>query len=97
MFQLPPAEAAVALDRWIGWARRCQIPSFVNLQRRIVKHKTAILAAIEHGMSNARVESVNTKIRLLTRIAFGFASPHALIALAMLHLGGHRPTLPGRK
>ena len=33
---------------------------------------------------------------LLTRIAFGFASADALIALAMLALGGHRPALPGR-
>jgi len=38
-----------------------------------------------------------TKIRLITRIAFGFRSPEALIALAMLNLGGHKPTLPGRK
>jgi transposase len=36
-------------------------------------------------------------IRLITRVAFGFRSPEALIALAMLNLGGHRPTLPGRK
>jgi transposase len=47
--------------------------------------------------SNGRIESVNTKIRLITRIAFGFRSPQALIALAMLNLGGHRPILPGRK
>ena len=53
--------------------------------------------AIEHGMSNGLIESVNTKIRLITRMAFGFASPDALIALAMLNLGGHRPTLPGRQ
>jgi len=32
----------------------------------------------------------------LTRIAFGFRSPEALITLAMLALGGHRPALPGR-
>ena len=47
--------------------------------------------------SNGRIESVNTKIRLITRVAFGFRSPDALIALAMLNLGGHRPVLPGRK
>ena len=47
-------------------------------------------------MSNALVESVNTKIRLLTRVAFGFHSPEPLIALAMLNLGGYRPDLPGR-
>lgn len=56
----------------------------------------ALLAAIEHGLSNGRIESVNTKIRLITGIAFGFRSPEALIALAMLNLGGHKPALPGR-
>jgi hypothetical protein len=42
------------------------------------------------------IESVNTKIRLITRVAFGFRSADALIALAMLSLAGHRPLLPGR-
>ncbi|TCO20560.1 transposase, partial [Kribbella steppae] len=49
--------------------------------------------------TNARIEAVNTKIRLITRIAYGFHDPHALIALialAMLTLGGYRPPLPGR-
>jgi transposase len=97
VFQLPVGEAEEALDVWIQWARRSRIAPFVELQRRIVKHKASILAAIEHGLSNGRIESVNTKIRLITRIAFGFRAPEALIALAMLDLGGHRPTLPGRR
>lgn len=96
VFQLPYTEAVAALDVWISWARRCRIQAFVDLQRRIVIYKPSILAAIEHGLSNGRIESVNTKIRLITRIAFGFRSPQALIALAMLSLGGHPPTLPGR-
>jgi transposase len=85
-----------ALDRWISWARRCRIPSFVQLARKMVTHRVAIDAALDHDLSNALVESTNTKIRLLTRIAFGFKSPEALIALAMLSLGGYRPALPGR-
>ncbi|MCA1673360.1 MAG: ISL3 family transposase, partial [Actinobacteria bacterium] len=83
-----------ALDRWLSWARRCRIPAFVELARTIVKHRAPIEAALEHDLSNALIESTNTKIRLLTRIAFGFRSPEALIALAMLSLGGHRPALP---
>lgn len=96
VFRLPPDEAPEALDRWIAWARRCRIESFVKLQQRITRHRAEILAAIEHGLSNGLIESVNTKIRLITRMAFGFRSPHALVALAMLDLGGHRPVLPGR-
>lgn len=97
IFQMPIDQAAEALDRWVSCARRCRIPSFVKLQRTIAEHTPSILAAIEHGLSNGRTESVNTKVRLITRIAFGFKSPEALIALAMLNLGGHRPVLPNRQ
>lgn len=38
----------------------------------------------------------DTKMRLITRIAFGFTSPDALDALAMFCLGGHKPVLAGR-
>lgn len=97
VFQLPAEEAGDTLQAWIAWARRCRIPEFTKLEQRITRHRDGILAATEHGLSNARVESVNTKIRLITRIAFGFHSAEALIALAMLNLGGHRPVLPGRQ
>lgn len=97
VFTVKGEEGKQALDRWISWARRCRIPAFVELARKIVKHRHSIDAALEHGLSQGLIESTNTKIRLLTRIAFGFRSPEALIALAMLALGGHRPALPGRK
>jgi transposase len=97
VFQLKGDAGKQALDRWITWARRCRIDAFVTLQRRIVKHRAAIDAALDSGLSNALVESTNTKIRLITRIAFGFHGPEPLIALAMLSLGTHPPELPGRK
>jgi transposase len=65
-------------------------------RQRIVRHRDAIVASIEHGLSNALVESVNMKIRLSTRMAFGFHSADAIAALAMLCLGGHQPQLPAR-
>lgn len=96
IFKMPHDQAAEAIDRWVSWARRCRIPQFVKLSRSIAARRAQILASIANGLSNGRTESVNTKIRLLTRIAFGFKSPQALIAIAMLSLGGHRPALPGR-
>ena len=97
VFAVKGEEGKEALDRWIGWARRSRLPAFVVLQRRITAHRAAIDASLECGLSNALVESTNTKIRLLTRIAFGFHGPEPIIALALLALGGHRPRLPGRR
>jgi transposase len=90
-----PADAAVRLlDDWIAWARRCRLAPFVKLARTITTQRAGIVAAIEHGLSNARVEAINTQIRMITRRAYGFHSPGALIALAMLSLAGLRPPLP---
>ena len=101
MFAVKGHAGTEALDRWLIWAARCRIPTFVALGRKIRKHRATIDAALEHDLSNALIESTNTKIRLLQRMAFGFASADALIALAMLALamlalGGFRPPLPGR-
>ncbi|MBU6496545.1 MAG: ISL3 family transposase [Acidobacteria bacterium] len=87
-------EAVAALDRWTQWAQRSRIPSFVTLARRIRNYRSAIVATITHRLTNALVESFNTKIRLIARRAFGFHNVAALIALARLTLSGQRPTLP---
>jgi transposase len=84
------------LHDWLLWARRCRMGPFVELSKKITRHRAEIEATLKLGLSNALVESVNTKIRLLTRLAFGFHKPQALISLAMLALGGLCPPLPGR-
>jgi transposase len=88
--------AVALLDAWLKWAQRSRLTPFVKLARTITDQRPGIEAAIRNGLSNARVEQVNTQIRLITRRAFGFHSPHAAIALAMLALGGLCPSLPGR-
>ena len=85
------------LDAWLAWARRSRIPAFVELYHRIKKHRAGIIAAVTHGLSNGLTESVNTKLRLLTRIAYRFRSTDNLIALCLLDRGpAHCPPLPGR-
>ena len=96
VFAVKGTEGKEALDRWLSWARRSQLPSFVVLANKITRHRQAIDANLEHGLSQGLIESTNTKIRLLTRIAFGFHGPQPLIALVMLALGSHPPQLPGR-
>jgi transposase len=96
IYRVPVEHASALLDAWLAWARRSRLEPFVKLARTITEQRAGIYAAIENGLSNARVEAINTQIRLITRRAFGFHTPNALIALAMLTLGGLCPPLPGR-
>ena len=89
--------AIAMLDAWLSWARRSQISAFVELYHRIKKHRIGIIAAVTHGLSNGLTESVNPKLRLITRIAYGFKATDNLIALCLLDRGGYCPDLPGRK
>ena len=82
MFQIKGDAGKDALDRWLKWAQRCRIPIFVELGRKIRRHRAEIDASLEHGLCNALIESTNTKIRVLTRMAYDFKSPDALRALA---------------
>jgi transposase len=94
IYRVSYEEAIVLLDAWLAWARRCPLAPFVKLAKTITEQRPGIEAAIKHGLSNARIEQVNTQLRLITRRAYGFRTPEALIALAMLSLGGLCPLLP---
>jgi transposase len=94
IYRLPPSDAGALLDAWIAWASRSRLAPFVKLARTLKAQRVGTLSAIEHGLSNARVEQINTQIRLITRRAYGFHTPDALIALAKLKLSGLCPPLP---
>jgi transposase len=91
---LSPAEVTVLLDRWCAWAQRCRIDGFIKLGRTIRAHRDGILAAIRLGITNARVEGLNNRVRLITRRAFGFHSAPAVAALVMLSCGPINLNLP---
>jgi transposase len=63
------------------------MPSFLRLARTIRKHQEGILAAVRLGVTNARAEALNNKVRLITRRAYGFHSVNAALALVMLTCG----------
>lgn len=84
------------LDHWLSWAARSRLTAFVELARKIRRHLRGIEAALRENVSNALIESTNTKLRVLQRMAFGFKEPKHLIALALLDRGGYCPPLPGR-
>jgi transposase len=95
IYRVPHEQATALLDGWLAWAQRSRLQPFVKLARTIRAQRAGIEAAIHNQLSNARTEQINTQIRLITRRGFGYHSQQAVIALAMLSLGGLCPPLPG--
>lgn len=87
-------EAGVMLDRWCDSAQRSRQPAFIKAAKTIRFRRELILNAIEHGLSNGRVEGLNNRVRLIVRRAFGFHSANAALALVMLAAGPINLTLP---
>ena len=96
IYRLPKDEAPERLDAWLAWASRSRLKPFVKLARTIRKHKQGVLAAIDLGLSNGRLEALNSKVRLISHRAYGFHSADALIAMIYLCCAGITITLPHR-
>jgi transposase len=89
-----PRLAPAHLDAWLAWASRSRLKPFVRLARTLRAHRNGILAAIRLGLSNGRLEGLNSKIRLISHRSFGFHSADALIALVYLCCTGITIELP---
>ena len=92
----PADEIREAVEAWRGWAWRSRIPEFVKLQRKVKRHIDAIVATASHGLTNARVEAVNNKIKLIVKMAYGFRNVDNLFSMVMLKCSDLRVELPGR-
>ena len=89
-----PTLAPAHLDAWLAWASRSRLEPFVKLARTIRRHRDGILAAIRLGLSNGRLEGLNSRIRLISHRSFGFHSAAPLIALVYLCCAGIVVPLP---
>lgn len=83
-----PADAAAYLKAWCTAALRSRIRAFKNLVRRLRKHFDAIVAAVQLGLSNSRLEGINAKIRLIQHRGYGHRNLDHLTAAIYLCLGG---------
>jgi transposase len=75
------------LERFCSRASRSRLAPFIRVAKTIRRHLQGILAAARLGLTNARAEALNNKVRLITRRAYGFHSADAALALVMLTCG----------
>lgn len=89
-----PLDASTHLDWWLAWACRSRIPAFVTLSKTVRANHDRVLAAVELGLSNSKLEGLNSKIRLINHRGYGHHSAAAIIAMIYLCCGGLTITLP---
>ena len=82
------------ITAWLAWAARSKLKPFVKLARTIRRYRDGILAAVRLGLGNARLEGLNSKVRLISHRSYGFHGPEPLISLIYLCAGGVNIALP---
>ena len=90
-------QAEADLKHWLWWASHSRIPAFKELYKKIRRHKEHILNTIKLGLSNARIEATNNKIKLIIRKAYGFRNMQNMMDMVYLVCSSIRVPLPNRK
>ena len=57
---------------------------FITLAKTVRADRDRILSAVELGLSNSRLEGLNSKIRLINHRGYGHRSAAALISMIYL-------------
>lgn len=91
-----PARAKRELQDWLAWASRSRLKPFVRVARTIRKHFQGVLAYVSERLTNAFLEGMNNRIRMIAHRAYGFHTHHALAAMIFLCCSGItlEPPLP---
>ena len=90
-------QAEADLKHWLWWASHSRIPAFKDLYKKIKRHKEHILNTIRLGLSNARIEATNNKIKLIIRKAYGFRNIQNMMDMVYLVCSKIQVPLPNRK
>jgi transposase len=76
------------LEEWTSWAMHSGLKPFATVARTVRRHLDGIVAYVATGLSNARSEGTNGKVRTITRRSYGLHTASALIALIRLCCSG---------
>jgi transposase len=94
---VPKHQARSYFRAWLRSAASSRITPFVLLARQLRRHFDYVVASVELGLSNSRIEGINGKIRVIQRRGYGFPHPDSLASMIFLCLGGITVELPTRR
>lgn len=81
------------LDAWPKAAAYCRIVPVVAAEKKVRRRRADIVAAVDLGIGNGRVESINNKVKVTVRIGYGFSNIGNLVSLLMLRCSDLQPAM----
>ncbi len=94
VYQAEPEQATLLLDQWLQAARASLLLPFVKVATTLAEHRDGIVNAIALGLSNARLEAMNSTVRLISHRSRGFRRLESLLAMIQLVCGKVPVALP---
>ena len=88
------AEARDLIDEWIFAAATSELDPFIRVAITFERHADAIANAVWLGVNNARLEAMNSTVRLMSHRARGFRRLQSLLSLITLVCGRIPVALP---
>jgi transposase len=89
-----PQDAHALLDEWILAALTSNLDPFLRCALTIDAHRDLVVNAITQRLSNARLEGMNSTVRLLSHRARGYRRLSSLLAMITLVCGRIPAALP---
>jgi len=74
--------------RWYRWAIRSRLEPMKRVARMIKKHWEGVINAATSKVTNARAESINSRVQWVKRMACGFRNRENFRNAIYFHLGG---------
>ena len=87
-------EAESLLGAWLHRAAYCRIKPVVEVEKKVRRRRADVVAAVDLGIGNGRVESINQKIKVTIASGYGFRNIDNLIAIVMLRCSDEHPAMP---
>ena len=81
------ASALQVFTKWVGWAQRSRLEPMIDLARRLRARLHNILTFVEHRITNALSEGLNSAISTLIRRAYGYRNLHNQLTAIYFHHG----------
>lgn len=96
ILKMPIDQVRYFLQKWYWRASHSRSQVIKDLARKIKRHQENIFNTIQNGLSNARIEAINNKIKLLVRRAYGFRNLQNMFAYVKLICSNVDIPLPNR-